>query len=112
MSSKLMTVNLGYEKSNKEKHYVDVAYKYKDIARSIGARYDGDKKCWYTYNDIDEFETKFKNEKLKADMKDIKNISKSSIIQQYKDELQRMQNNYDKELNQIKEELKKLKEKT
>lgn len=39
--------------SNGERIYIDVPYKDKDVAKLLGARYDGEKKKWYVPQGVD-----------------------------------------------------------
>ena len=39
--------------SNGERIYIDVPYKDKDVAKLLGARYDGEKKKWYVPPGVD-----------------------------------------------------------
>ena len=40
--------------STSERKYINVPYKEKDIAKLLGARYDGDTKKWYIPEGVDE----------------------------------------------------------
>ena len=51
---------LNEPKIEKERNYLDVEYKYREIAKKCAKLYfDWDIKEWYTYEDVEEFNKKF-----------------------------------------------------
>ena len=62
MADKLANNSIGQQDCpyNKQKIYLNVPYKEKDEAKSLGAKWDSDKKLWYCYNNSEELFTKYK----------------------------------------------------
>ena len=52
-----------------KKHFVDVEFKYKDIAKKLGAKFDGDKKQWYVTENVVQFVKDFTKLQIQQEMK-------------------------------------------